>query len=182
MVGTPSPRGPGENMLKYFGAILFSAIFCLAAQAQADGGKQPEQTVIRPGSAPSGKANPDNFTGNVRVDPAFRAVEPARAYGAYVTFEPGARTNWHIHPTGQILIVTSGKGVTQEWGKQSQIILPGDIVVCPPGVRHWHGASPETAMTHLAIGERDPGNPVKWLERVDDEQYKKAAGEGAKAR
>ncbi len=109
--------------------------------------------------------------GRVRVDPAFDTENPQRVYGAYVTFEPSSRTNWHIHPMGQVLIVTFGTGMTQEWGKEIQIIKQGDIVVCPPNVKHWHGAAPNAAMTHLAIGERLEGSSVTWLEEVSDEEY-----------
>lgn len=133
------------------------------------------QVVIPAGSRPSAAANPKNFTGSVRVDPAFQSREPARSYGAYVTFEPGARTNWHVHPLGQTLIVTAGRGITQEWGKPATVILPGDVVICPPGIRHWHGAAPGTAMTHLAIGERAEGKGAQWLEPVDDARYRDAA-------
>ncbi len=129
------------------------------------------QIVIPGGSRPSSAAPKQNFTGNVRVDPAFDAQAPQRVYGAYVTFEPGARTNWHTHPLGQTLIVTFGVGLTQEWGGPIQVIRQGDVVLCPPNVKHWHGAASDTAMTHLAIGERLDGNSVTWMEKVTDEQY-----------
>lgn len=138
------------------------------AYEQAVGG----QIVIPGGSRPSSTAPSQNFTGNVRVDPAFQAQAPARAYGAYVTFEPGARTNWHIHPLGQTLIVTFGTGLTQEWGGPIQAIRQGDVVICPPDIKHWHGAAPDAAMTHLAIGEHLEGKSVEWLEQVRDEQYR----------
>lgn len=136
-----------------------------------------EQKVYPAGSRASNYANQKNFIGQVRVDPGFQSQEPARAYGAFVTFEPGARTNWHVHLPGQTLVVMSGKGITQEWGKPATIIKPGDIVVCPPGVKHWHGAAPDTAMTHLAISERAEGIAVQWHEPVSDEQYQQAAKE-----
>ncbi len=129
------------------------------------------QIVIPGGSRPSSAAPKQNFTGNVRVDPVFDAQAPQRVYGAYVTFEPGARTNWHTHPLGQTLIVTFGTGLTQEWGGPIQVIRQGDVVLCPPNVKHWHGAAPNNAMTHLAIGERLDGNSVTWMEKVTDEQY-----------
>ena len=144
----------------------------LPASASAETPKQNGQIVIPAGSqpsAPSGKT----FTGQVRVDPAFRSQAPARAYGAYVTFEPGARTDWHTHSLGQTLIVTFGKGLTQEWGGPVRVIRPGDIVSCPPGVKHWHGAAPDTAMTHLAISES--GGTVTWQEKVDDKTYQAPA-------
>lgn len=109
--------------------------------------------MIPAGSRPSSTAPKQNFTGNVRVDPAFETQAPQRVYGAYVTFEPGARTNWHTHPLGQILIVTFGTGLTQEWGGPIQVIRQGDVVLCPPNVKHWHGTAPNAAMTHLAICE-----------------------------
>ncbi len=160
-------------------AIPFLAL-CLifaASCAFAESGSA-EQFVIRAGSRPSAVADQKNFTGSVRVDPAFRSNDPARSYGAYVTFEPGARTNWHMHPLGQTLIVTSGRGITQEWGKSATFIMPGDVVVCPPGVRHWHGAAPGTAMTHLAISERAEGQATQWLGKVDGRQYSEAADKG----
>lgn len=144
-------------------AVIFAAT---SANAESIG-----QTIIHMDDLPSSKNIGDNFTGNVRVDPAFETKAPQRVYGAYVTFEPGARTKWHSHPLGQTLIVTSGAGLTQEWGKPVQVIRRGDIVLCPPNVKHWHGALPSKAMTHLAIGERADGKSVNWLESVSDEQY-----------
>lgn len=129
------------------------------------------QIVIPGGSNPSATAPKQNFTGHVRVDPAFDTQAPQRVYGSCVTFEPGARTNWHTHPLGQTLIVTFGTGLTQEWGGPIQVIRQGDVVLCPPNVKHWHGAAPNNAMTHLAIGERLDGNSVTWMENVTDEQY-----------
>ncbi len=111
------------------------------------------------------------FTGRAWTEGSFRQQAPARAYGAYVTFEPGARTHWHIHPLGQTLVVVSGVGRTQEWGGQVREIRAGDIVVCPPGVKHWHGAGPNSFMRHLAISERQPDSRVQWLEAVDDATY-----------
>ena len=133
---------------------------------------QPQQQVVIPaGSQASAAAPQQNFTGRVRVDPAFTTQAPQRVYGAYVTFEAGARTKWHTHPMGQTLIVTSGLGLTQQWGGPVQIIRPGDVVLCPPNVKHWHGADPNVAMTHLAVGERLEGASVTWMESVTDEQY-----------
>lgn len=130
------------------------------------------QIVIPAGSRSSVAVSGRNFTGTVRLDPVFQTQAPARSYGAYVTFEPGARTHWHTHPLGQTLIVTFGTGLTQEWGGPVQVIRPGDVVICPPGVKHWHGAAPDAAMTHLAIGEHLDGKSVEWMEPVSDEQYK----------
>jgi quercetin dioxygenase-like cupin family protein len=105
------------------------------------------------------------------VDPLFAADEAIHVSGAYVTFEPGARTAWHVHPAGQRLVVISGIGLTQEWGKSVQEIHPGDVVVCPPGVKHWHGAAPTIAMTHLAVTGVVDGKSVEWMEKVADDQY-----------
>jgi quercetin dioxygenase-like cupin family protein len=127
--------------------------------------------IKRNGSQPSGKGPADYFTGAVRVDPLFQAPDPARVTDAYVTFEPGARTAWHTHPLGQTLIVTFGLGWTQCWGGPKEEIRPGDVVWCPPGVKHWHGATPTTAMTHVAIQEYLEGKVVDWMEKVSDEQY-----------
>jgi quercetin dioxygenase-like cupin family protein len=129
------------------------------------------------GSQPSGRGPAEYFTGSVRVDPLFQAPDPGRVAGAAVTFEPGAHSNWHTHPLGQTLIVLSGCGLVQSWGGPVRRIRPGDVVSCPPGEKHWHGATATTAMTHLAIQEAQDGNNVEWLERVTDEQY--AAGEAA---
>ena len=127
--------------------------------------------IKRSGSRPSGKGPADYFTGAVRIDPLFEAPEPARGRSASVTFEPGARTAWHTHPLGQILIVTSGLGWAQRWGGPIEEIRPGDVVWFPPGEKHWHGATPKTAMTHIAIQEALNGKPVDWMELVSDEQY-----------
>jgi quercetin dioxygenase-like cupin family protein len=127
--------------------------------------------ITRAGTQPSGKGPADWFTGSVRIDPLFQAPAPARAAGAVVTFEPGARTAWHTHPLGQTLIVTGGAGRAQRWGGPIEEIRPGDIVWFPPGERHWHGASPTTALTHIALHEQLDGKTVEWLEHVTDEQY-----------
>ena len=128
--------------------------------------------IKRVGSQPSAKGNSDWFTGTVRIDPLFQAPEPARAGGAAVTFEPGARTAWHTHPLGQTLIVTAGAGRAQRDGGPVEEIRPGDVVWFPPGEKHWHGASSTTAMTHIAIQESLDGKAVDWMEKVTDEQYK----------
>jgi quercetin dioxygenase-like cupin family protein len=125
------------------------------------------------GSQPSGKGPADYFTGTVRIDPLFQAPEPARCAGASVTFEPGARTAWHTHPLGQTPIVTAGVGWVQRWGGPVEEIRPGDVIWFPPGEKHWHGAAPTTAMTHIAIQERLDGKVVDWLEQVSDEQYRR---------
>jgi quercetin dioxygenase-like cupin family protein len=127
--------------------------------------------IKRAGSRPSGKGPADYFTGTVRIDPLFEAPEPARVRGASVTFEPGARTAWHTHPLGQTLIVTAGLGLVQRWGGAVEEIRPGDVVWFAPDEKHWHGATPLTAMTHIAIQEALNGSPVDWMEQVSDAQY-----------
>jgi quercetin dioxygenase-like cupin family protein len=127
--------------------------------------------IKRAGSRPSGKGPADYFTGTVRIDPLFEAPEPARVRGASVTFEPGARTAWHTHPLGQTLIVTAGLGLVQRWGGAVEEIRPGDVVWFAADEKHWHGATPTTAMTHIAIQEALHGSPVDWMEQVSDAQY-----------
>ncbi|MDM0121260.1 cupin domain-containing protein [Variovorax sp. J2L1-78] len=155
---------------------LPSIVACLAlmqtslADAQAAPASGAVQ-ISRAGSQPSA-AGPDAFfTGRVRVDPVWPGDDHINASGANVTFEPGARSAWHTHPAGQRLVVLSGVGLTQEWGKPVQEIRPGDVLWCPPGVKHWHGASPTTAMTHLAVTGTLDGKNVNWMEKVSDEQY-----------
>jgi quercetin dioxygenase-like cupin family protein len=125
--------------------------------------------IKRNGSQPSGNGPAEWFTGNVRVDPLFQPNESTRASGASVTFEPGARSAWHSHPLGQTLVVTSGCGRVQSWGGPIEEIRPGDVVWCPPGEKHWHGAAPTTAMTHIAIQEYLDGKAADWMEQVSDE-------------
>ena len=127
--------------------------------------------IKRSGSQPSGKGPAEYFTGTVRIDAPFAGQEPARVGGATVTFEPGARTAWHTHPLGQTLIVTSGLGWVQREGGPIEEIRPGDIVWFAPGEKHWHGATPTTAMAHIAIAEKLNGSPVDWMEKVTDDQY-----------
>ena len=127
--------------------------------------------IKRAGSRPSGKGPADYFTGTVRIDPLFEAGDPGRAVGATVTFEPGARTAWHTHPLGQTLIVTAGFGRAQREGGPVEEIRPGDVIWFPAGEKHWHGASPTTSMTHIAIQEKLDGKTVDWLEQVSDEDY-----------
>jgi quercetin dioxygenase-like cupin family protein len=125
----------------------------------------------RNGSQPSTKGSPEYFTGTVRIDPLFQSPGPAQFSGASVTFEPGARSAWHTHPCGQTLIVTAGLGWTQCWSEPKVEIRPGDVITFPPGKKHWHGATPGTSMTHIAIQEALEGKVVDWLEKVSDEQY-----------
>ena len=127
--------------------------------------------IKRNGSRPSQKGADAYFTGTVRVDPIIQAPGPSRVAANWVTFEPGARSAWHTHPLGQTLIVTAGLGWTQCAGGSIEEIRPGDVVWCPSGTQHWHGATPSTAMTHIAISEQLDGKNVDWLEKVSDEQY-----------
>jgi quercetin dioxygenase-like cupin family protein len=132
-----------------------------------------KMNIKRAGSQPSAKGPEDWFTGTVRIDPLFQANDPARAAGNAVTFEPGARTAWHTHPLGQTLIVTAGFGWVQQEGGPIEEIRPGDVVSFTPGEKHWHGATPTTAMTHIAVQESLDGKAVDWMEKVTDAQYKK---------
>jgi quercetin dioxygenase-like cupin family protein len=133
--------------------------------------------IKRSGTQPSSKGPADYFSGQVRIDPLFQFSPPARAAGASVTFEPGARSAWHTHPLGQSLIVTAGLGITQCWGKPPVFIRPGDVITCPPNEKHWHGASPATAMTHIAIQEALDGKVVSWMEQVSEDEYQAAAAQ-----
>jgi quercetin dioxygenase-like cupin family protein len=131
-------------------------------------------TISRNGSHPSSsQGEAEYFTGSVGIDPLFSASEPSRLAGARVTFEPGARTAWHTHPVGQTLIVTAGTGWVQHWGGAVQEMREGDVVRIPPGVKHWHGATATTRMTHIALHEHLDGKVVDWMEKVSDKQYKK---------
>ena len=135
--------------------------------------------IKRGGSQPSAKGPAETFTGSVRIDPLFNAPAPARGFGAYVTFEPGARTAWHTHPLGQTLIVTSGVGLVGTAQGVIEVIRAGDVVWCPPGEKHWHGATATTAMTHIALVEQLDGKAVEWMEHVTDEEYTAAQGAAA---
>jgi quercetin dioxygenase-like cupin family protein len=127
--------------------------------------------IKRIGSQPSGTGPAEYFTGIVRIDPLFNPPDPARNMTALVTFEPGARTAWHTHPLGQTLIVTAGCGRVQREGGPIEEIRPGDVIWFEPGEKHWHGAAPTTAMSHIAIQEKLNGSPVNWMEHVSDAQY-----------
>jgi 4-carboxymuconolactone decarboxylase len=137
--------------------------------AQAPGSQSIR--IMRSGSQPSRQGPVENFTGSVRVDPLFQASAPARASGSLVTFEPGARSAWHTHPLGQVLIVTAGTGRVQRWGDPVEEIRQGDVVWIPPGQKHWHGAAPNSSMAHIAIVEALDGKAVEWMEKVSDAQY-----------
>jgi len=163
--------------------LILLAPLCLHANqgAAAAGSHAPtvapsadRQTILitRAGSQASRNGPAENFTGSVRVDYLFQAEEPSRTSGAFVTFEPGARTAWHVHPLGQTLIVTAGSGWVQQGGGPVQVIRPGDVVRIPPGQKHWHGATATTGMTHIAIQEQHDGKTVDWMEKVTDEQYR----------
>lgn len=128
--------------------------------------------IRRSGSQPSTRAPAEWFTGTVRMDPLLTPVEPSRVAAVSVTFEPGARTNWHTHPLGQTLIVTAGCGWTQREGGPVEVIRPGDVVTIPPGERHWHGATATTAMTHIAIQEKLDGRTTDWAEPVSEADYR----------
>jgi quercetin dioxygenase-like cupin family protein len=149
-------------------AIVAVALCAAVGQAGAQGAAQE---ITRAGTQPSAVGPAEFFTGRVRVDPFWPADGSINASGAMVTFEPGARSAWHTHPAGQRLVVMSGVGLTQEWGKTVQVIRPGDVVWCPPGVKHWHGAGPTTAMSHIAVTGTADGKNVNWMEKVSDEQY-----------
>jgi len=151
-------------------SLLVSA-GAVAGRALAAAAHKTSQTISRAGSLASLTGSAAFFTGTVRIDPLFPANDAAPFSGAYVTFEPGARSAWHMHPTGQHLIVTAGIGRTQAWGGPIEDIKAGDVIWCPPQVKHWHGASPTTAMTHIAITGTINGKNVAWMEQVTDEQY-----------
>ena len=152
---------------KIMAAAAGMLLLCSVAAAETAG----LQTVTKAGSNATVQANPKNFTGTAWATSLFSAHSPSKTYAAVVSFTPGARTNWHI-PTGQSLIVTEGFGYTQEWGREIVALYPGDVVWCPPGVKHWHGASSNTSMSHIAVSEvSDEG--VTWLETVTDRQYPK---------
>lgn len=162
-------------------AVCAAAPFADAAGAGDGGESRAVQQISRAGTQASVAGPADYFTGRVRVDPLFPATDEINASGAYVSFEPGARSAWHTHPAGQRLVVTSGVGLVQEWGKPVQEIRPGDVIVCPPGVKHWHGAAATSAMTHLAVTGTVDGKNVHWLEKVSDEQYNAHASPAIKA-
>ncbi|MES1208058.1 MAG: cupin domain-containing protein [Pseudomonadota bacterium] len=133
-------------------------------------------SISRNGTRPTQPGPAEHFTGSVRIDPLFQAQPPGRAGGAYVSVEPCARSDWHTHPLGQTVIVTFGCGLHQRWGGPVEEIRPGDVVTVGPNEKHWHGATPTTAMTHIAIQEALDGKPVEWLEKVTDQQYNARGG------
>jgi 4-carboxymuconolactone decarboxylase len=158
-------------------AITLSLLASASAQVNQPGAPSPVQDsqtikITRRGSQPSRQGPAENFTGSVRVDPLFQASGPARSSGSLVTFEPGARTSWHTHPLGQVLIVTAGTGRVQRWGDPVDELQQGDVVWIPPGQKHWHGAAPNSLMAHIAISEALDGKAVEWMEKVSDGQYR----------
>jgi quercetin dioxygenase-like cupin family protein len=132
-----------------------------------------DMDIKRGGSRSSTEGSTESFTGKVRIEALFQASAPGRAQGASVTFEPGAHSAWHTHPLGQTLIVTAGRGLVQSWGGPVEEIHPGDVVSSPPGEKHWHGATPDSAMAHIAIQEGLEGKVVNWMEKVSDEQFRR---------
>jgi len=153
--------------------VVAGAALAATASANAQDAKQGNIRITRSGSQPSRKGAAQNFVGVVRVDSPFRGSDPARIGGAFVTFEPGARTAWHTHPLGQTLIVTAGHGWVQSEGGAKEEIRPGDNVWIPPGEKHWHGATATLGMTHIAISEALDGKTVDWMEQVSEEQYQR---------
>jgi quercetin dioxygenase-like cupin family protein len=163
-----------RSFLKTTGtALAIPAILRAQGAAPSTQSQETKMEIKRVGSQPSVKGPADWFTGTVRIDPLFQANAPARTSGAGVTFEPGARTAWHTHPLGQTLIVTAGCGWAQREGGPIEEIHPGDVVWFPLGEKHWHGATPTTAMTHIAIQEALDGKVVDWMEKVSDDQYRR---------
>ncbi len=151
-------------------AVLAFAITPVLAQTPTTPAAS-DISITRSGTQTSRAGPPDNFRGKVKVDPLFQTTPPARGGGSYVTFAPGARSAWHTHPLGQTLVVTAGVGRVQQWGGVGNEIRPGDVVWIPPGQKHWHGAAPDSAMTHIAISESLNGKTVDWMEKVSDGQY-----------
>lgn len=156
-------------------ALMLMISLCLAGnQVERGGGKRVQDiTVEHSGSRPSTQGAAEYFTGAVRVEMLFTVAEPSRVSGARVTFEPGARTVWHTHPLGQTLLVTAGTGWVQQWGGPVTEMREGDVIRIPPGAKHWHGATATTRMTHIAVQEQLNGKAVDWMEKVNDEQYRR---------
>jgi quercetin dioxygenase-like cupin family protein len=161
-----------RHVIAAAGGLVVATVGALA-QTVSSAKSNGTMEIKRSGSQPSRKGPAEYFTGAVRVDPLFQAGDPARVSGGQVTFEPGARTAWHTHPLGQTLLITSGLGWVQHEGGPIEEVRPGDVVWFPAGLKHWHGATPTTAMTHIAITESRDGKNVDWMEKVSDEQYRK---------
>lgn len=163
-----TPRKGIRRAASALGLAMLQAGLADAAEPTASASMQQ----ITPAGGQASVPGPEQyFTGKARIDPVWPASQGITASGGLVTFEPGSRSAWHTHPAGQQLVVISGVGLTQEWGKPVQQIRPGDVIWCPPGVKHWHGAAPNTAMTHLAVTGTLDGKNVNWMEKVTDEQY-----------
>ena len=172
-------------MKLFTGTLISLSLLVLAVSQAQTGGTQADPSptasaqashsikITRSGSHQPSKGSAEHFTGSVQIEELFPAHDPSRTSGGKVTFEPGARSAWHTHPLGQILIVTDGTGWIQQWGSPIEEIRKGDVIWIPPGVKHWHGAAPNTAMTHIAIQEQLNGKAVDWMEKVTDEQYRK---------
>jgi quercetin dioxygenase-like cupin family protein len=156
---------------KFCFAAGFLPMSITEAMPAAAGTPIDAQQISRAGTQAVSDGSAEYFTGRVRVEPVWPSSKEITASGANVSFEPGARSAWHTHPAGQRLVVLSGTGLTQEWGKPIQILQPGDVVWCPPGVKQWHGATANTAMTHLAVTGTLDGKNVDWMEKVTDEEY-----------
>ena len=159
--------------MKLAAAILVPALSLACVSALADDAKPEGIVIAHGGSQPSVQGAGQRFAGHVRINPLFQRTAPSRLSGGLVTFEPGARTAWHTHPLGQTLIVTSGKGWVRQWGGERRAMAAGDVVLIPAGVKHWHGATSDAEMTHIALQEALDGRNVDWLEQVTDEQYRK---------
>ena len=169
------PAAPGRRdvVIASAGLVITSLSAVASVAAQTAGGDAPGAITVTPASArPAAAGAASYFTGSVQVQPLFPANGPARASGGSVTFEAGARSAWHTHPFGQVLIVTAGSGWVQPWGAPKQDIRLGDVVWIPPGLKHWHGATATTSMTHTAIQEGLDGRSVDWMEQVTDAQYR----------
>jgi quercetin dioxygenase-like cupin family protein len=166
-------RDTSSSIARASGVLLGIAALLLASDASAEpqDTKGAQVEIARAGTQAALAGPAAYFTGQARIEPLWPNNEQINASGGYVTFEAGARSAWHVHPSGQRLVVVSGEGLTQEWGKPIQRIHPGDVIWCPPGVKHWHGAAPNSKMTHLAVTGMADGKGVKWLEKVSDEQY-----------
>lgn len=161
--------------MKYMISIALSGIATITSAQASEAPLNPRVVEVRPAATqPVATGSAENFTGTVHIGSPFQALPPARAGGAIVTFEARARTAWHTHPLGQVLIVTAGLGLVQQEGQPARMIRPGDTVVIPANVRHWHGAGPDGAMAHVAIAEKSNGIAVNWSEKVSEQQYQHA--------
>jgi quercetin dioxygenase-like cupin family protein len=162
-----------ELTITIMSLLLFASVVSRAQTREAQAPTASSIKISRSDFQQTKKASAEYFTGSVQVQELFPADDPSRTSGGKVTFEPGARSAWHTHPLGQILIVTDGTGWVQQWGGPIEEIRKGDVVRIPAGVKHWHGATPTTSMTHIALQEQLNGKAVEWMEKVSDEQYRK---------